>query len=117
LPAPAVRNNAGFDAAIVLAFKINDAWHFLLPLGGRSDLAGPQFIEPAQRRSVLDRTGIGNPRRQDCPLFRRCQLRVAGDVTGMSVDRGSVSTAADRVDWKRLELWVISILRNQASRP
>jgi hypothetical protein len=25
LPAPAVRNNAGFDAAIVLAFKINDA--------------------------------------------------------------------------------------------
>jgi hypothetical protein len=29
-------------------------------------------IEPAKRRSVLQRTGIGNPRRQDRPLFRRC---------------------------------------------
>ena len=47
-------------------------------------------MEPAQRRSVLDGSGIGNPRGQDRPLFRRCQLRIAGDVNGMSVDRRSI---------------------------
>jgi hypothetical protein len=41
-------------------------------------------IELAQRRSVLDRTDIGNPRCQESSLFRRRQLRVGRDFTGMS---------------------------------
>ena len=48
-------------------------------------------IEPAQRGSVLDRPGVRNPRGQDCPLFRRGQLRIARDVTGVGIDRRPVN--------------------------
>ena len=48
-------------------------------------------VEPAQRGSVFDCPCIRNPRRQDCPLFRGGQLRIARDVTGVRVDRRPVS--------------------------
>ena len=54
----------------------------------RREKPGPQMC--AILSHDLDRTGIGNPRGQDRPLFRPCQLRIAGDVNGMSVDRRSI---------------------------
>jgi hypothetical protein len=59
-------------------------------LENRIDVNDGAAIEPAQRRSVLDRPGIRNPRRQDGPLFRRGQHRIARDISGMGVDRRAI---------------------------